>query len=730
MASRKKRVRSAPPPQPSHLRVSPNAAPVPAAVHQDHQSGDESTSKSVFQHLWSIPTVLLVLVLLIGFYVRIETLQVWRKMPQNTFFQDQPLLMESDGYYYLRIGRDLVRGLPETGIARPSFPPLLSVLTAAIARIPGTSFTWIGSLLAPMIGILAAFPVYFTGRRFGGPVVGLVAALATLLAPFYSYRTNFAYFSTDGLVVLLSMSACYFALRFGTAKSRIRYLDLAGWGVSYLLLLWAWGNTIANATLFCLPPFCVAVALFYRPQRKEAVVFFGALATAVAIAALLKGRQLLSGFRTLVELYVLPVNPKDDFFPTSGFSVSEIQRFPFAEFAHFASGNVLLLAASFAGLVLLIRRYPKELAIFAAPIILGFSSYFLGARFIIFLTPMMALGLGYLVHVIISRFGEKSKKVLAGVAAVLIGGMLYLAAVPRILFQPTVHPAVVAGMKLAGEKTPAEAILWALWDQGYPLQYWAERDVVAHGGAGILADLAVYNSLPLATNNFRLSANFMKFYEAHGADGMEQIYRAVGGDREKGFELIKEVLGAGPEQGKTILASVALSPEGAVKTTDEWLHYLFPSAGRPLYLFLDFTLTRTADIWYWSGTWRGRQEEGRHPLYMSFQGIRKENDELLSADGLQVNLATGEGTARGKAFRVGEFLIKENDKIVSHSYGVPGSHLEILAPMHFGAVMDEQIAESVFNVLFVRQEAPTRYFVPVALDAPFYQLWEVHGDAI
>ncbi len=739
MASRKKRLRGAPPLQVSHSRARPNAASEPPAGPNQNQAWNETSGKPGVFHIWSVSAVLLALVLAVGFYVRIETLQVWRTKPQQTFFQGQPMLFESDGYHYLRLGRDLIagtygktddkRGVPDHLVVRPLLPPLLSVLSAAVAKITGAAYTWIGALLAPMIGILVAFPVYFAGRRFGGPIAGLVAALATLLAPFYTYRTNFAFFRPDGLEVLLSVSACYFALRFGTIQSRKRYLDFAGWGVSYLLLLWAWGETIANGTLLCLPPFCVALALFYRPHRREAAVFFGLLASIITIAALLAGRQLLSGFQVLAGYTrFLFSGSGEDFFPTIGFDVSEMKRLPFTEFAHFASGNVLLLVASFVGLVLLIRKYPKELSIFVSPLIIGLSSYFRGVRFIIFLTPMMALGLGYLVHVVASQFTDKGRKAVGAIATVLIGVLLYHAAFPRTLLHPSVHPAVAAGMKLAGEKTPADAILWASWDQGYPLLYWADRATLADG-AIMSPGLSVYLWLPLATSNFRLSANFMKFYATHGMDGMERIYRAVGGDRKKGFALIKEVLGAGPEKGRTILASTALSPEGDLRTTDEWLNYLYPSTSRPLYLFLDYSLTRSAYTWYWAGTWQGRPEEGRHPAYESFQGIRQENDELLSEEGLRVNLTSGEGTARGKAFRVTELLIIDNDKIVRRSYGTPGSHLEILQPMQFGAVMDEQIAASVFNILFLRHEAPPRYFTPVALQSPFFQLWEVHGDA-
>ena len=83
--------------------------------------------------------------------------------------------------------------------------------------------------MSPVLGVLVAFPVYFIGSALGGPITRLIAALATLLAPFYSYRTNFAFFDTDGLLMTFCVSACLFALRVGTTQSCTRYWHLAGW---------------------------------------------------------------------------------------------------------------------------------------------------------------------------------------------------------------------------------------------------------------------------------------------------------------------------------------------------------------------------------------------------------------------------------------------------------------------------------------------------------------------
>jgi hypothetical protein len=61
-------------------------------------------------------------------------------------------------------------------------------------------------------------------------------------------------------------------------------------------------------------------------------------------------------------------------------------------------------------------------------------------------------------------------------------------------------------------------------------------------------------------------------------------------------------------------------------------------------------------------------------------------------------------------------------------YGRPsGYQFEVNADTGVGALADSAVASSLFNRLFLRQ-SPSRYFRPVDLGAPDYQLWEVRAD--
>ncbi len=53
---------------------------------------------------------------------------------------------------------------------------------------------------------------------------------------------------------------------------------------------------------------------------------------------------------------------------------------------------------------------------------------------------------------------------------------------------------------------------------------------------------------------------------------------------------------------------------------------------------------------------------------------------------------------------------------------------EYIESYRFGALCDNNISESVFNKLFIRHSYQEKYFKPIRLRAPYYQIWEVTGD--
>ena len=196
----------------------------------------------------------LFLILLIGFLVRFDDFRSWDQRPNQAFYQDKPLLSTFDGYFYLHLSRDILRGeydavdgkqIVPNGRARPIPPPLLSVLGAFVTKVTGASLDMVGTFLPAVLGVLLALPLYLLGCHFDGRVMGFTAAISSLFFPYYVYRSNVGWFDTDCMNVTFATLIVYCTLKFAINSGRTRYLYGLAALCSYMLFLWWWDQAFA-----------------------------------------------------------------------------------------------------------------------------------------------------------------------------------------------------------------------------------------------------------------------------------------------------------------------------------------------------------------------------------------------------------------------------------------------------------------------------------------------------
>ena len=406
-------------------------------------------------------------------------------------------------------------------------PPLISVLAAAIAGTTSASLSWIGALLPAILGPLLAIPMYLLGRYYGGSVMGLTSALVSVLYPFFIYRTNIGRFDTDCMNVALAAAAAYLFLRFGIETAKRRYLYFLGGVLVYVLFLWWWDQAPGAVTVVTAMPLVVALALFYRPGKSEAIGFYAALVLACVVFLIVKGPDApirIMNNLWVKYLYITKDAPGD--FPNIGITISEQSRPSLELLVSYTTNNTLAFVFALAGIVLLFGRRFKEALFLISLLALSLAAFFAN-RFLIFLTPMIAIGTGYSMSLLWS-FRERFVPVyiVCPVLAALLVWPLYTANKAHV--QWPVEPGPTArGMSTARENTPSDAVIWAWWDHGYALTYLARRATVddgsIHGG-----ERTVYAAIPLATDSYRLAANFMHFYVVRGIAGINRFYDAAG----------------------------------------------------------------------------------------------------------------------------------------------------------------------------------------------------------
>jgi hypothetical protein len=666
----------------------------------------------------------LLLVLLVGWYVRFEDLDEWEKQPQLFSYEGQPLLLNLDGHLYLRWARELIdgaytpvdelRAFPDEP-ARPSSSPLLSVLTSVAQRLSFAPLNRVALLLPALLGPLFALPLWRTARLLGGgPVMAGVTALSGVLSVQYVSRSRAGWFDTDCLVLTFSMAAVALFMGFALESGRRRYLQCAGGIAIYWLFLWWWDTTPAVVSVIALTPLAIALLFYYRSAAKQSLILGGALAASAVVLLVWQGfdfpsRVMRGLLRTSRFLSADDGGP----FPATGGSIDELLAPGWSEVVGNTTGSSLLFVAGLAGLGWLAWSARKHALFLALPVLLALSTFLLGARFTIFVAPVTALGLGFLVE----RIWTLGRKRYPRWMPLALAVMVALTAWPAFSAATRDHtvPAYIdrlAAIDAAAKLTPADAVVWTTWELGYPLMHYASRRTVADG-IYLEGERLAYVYRPLATDDPRRAANLIRFHVARGMEGMLRLHDAAGGPVE-GMRLIGSLMAAGPEDSRPLLEQRFGAGE-----VDGWVEFLFPRDAPPVYLLLHRRMAQALD-WYDYGTWDLERGSGTRAVYKPYLQVQERAGRIVGSDNLDLD------ALRGGALRVRDDRGNEVRSTLAGIAVHTGERFEWIRPTGYGALMTRDIAGSTFNRLFVRHESGG-WFRPVALRTPSFQLWEVVG---
>ena len=684
------------------------------------------------------------LIIVVGLVLRLNPLSDWAEHPELALYEGEPILTTFDGYYYLGLARDLLEGrytaVNENRIVpdypmRPQPVPLMSAVAAGVAGVTGWSLNWVAALLPAVLGILLALPVFAIGRFYGGAFMGLSAALLVLVSPYYVNRSSVGWFDTDCLLVTLLMTMIYCFLQFAVKETRSRYGYLAAGLTTYLLMMWWWDQTPQVVTVLASAALALATLFFYRPKASGEWWWFVAIVgVCMAVVLYWQGIGFPAGiFRSVAGNFLYISKSTGSLFPNTGASVGEQIQYPLFVVMKMTTGHPIILLLAVAGLLWLLVQKPKESLFLAIPVGLSVLALAFASRFLIYVAPVVALGIAYLATQV-WRMGSHSIALTfaapALVFAALIPGYQQILKIERF---PQENPSLIDGMVAAEKLTPENAVVWAWWDHGYPMAYWSRRGTINDGQVHS-GERSAYTALPLVSSSPRLSANFMQFFVARGISGVHEFYQAVGGKPEDSYELMLRILFDGPEKGRALLQSAMASFENPSKSVNEWLTFFYPEDGRPVYLYLDWRLTKIAYWWFWLGSWDIERQEGIHPFYRVALGVTSNDGVLKNRRGLVVDLEKGNAQLNNAVIPFLSFTNLEDDEQGTQFFqpgeGEEGAVVDYLPSKNLLVIAEPVIAHSVFNRLFTGQLGNNPYFEIVKDQMPAYRLLKVRGDQL
>ena len=635
------------------------------------------------------------------------------------------LLKNLDGYFYLRSARDLSnshyypideqRNAP-FGMPRREPAPALSRLIAGLSRAAELPLEWTAAVLPASLAIFIAIPVFLIGCKVASPYVGFGAALLAVVSPFYSHRTGIGWLDTDCLVVTLVLAITAALL---TATKRAHGIGQAALLVLATLLLvvffeW-WDQAPGVVLMIGGVQFGIAILLFSNHRLRDATL---SLLGLVVLGMFLAGPGQLSGYATELAskaIYVLKQSASAEW-PVIGNYVSEQSRFVFFETARMTAGSPVLFLLGVVGTALFMKHAGRQSLLLLLPLGLGLLSL-IAARFWIFLSPILALGIAYLAWLPWSATSPRVRRWrLIGAALYSIALFSFLVADAGTRYEQPIDPGTAQALEQIGNIVPRDAIVWSDWEKGYPIQYWSKRATLAdgalHGG-----ERSVYLYLPLASSDFGFAGRFMTFFAARGMAGPRAIREAVGGSTSAGLDALKAALT--PSREFTTTGTGALSQA-----------FLYPRQPRPIYLFLNLNSVENLHMNFMLGRWDPVSRTGAGSFSKLYTRVAPTATGDLLGPWIRVDMHTGIISEGQTQFALRQAIWHGED---------PSRKITVDFPHQNGLVLDywksdavafvfpEAVAESVFFQLYFRNQGQG-VFEKVDGDGLQWQLWRLLPD--
>lgn len=632
-----------------------------------------------------------------------------------------PLLTTADGYYYLRLASERLTDIyePQDELRaghsdRPEPAPLLVLLGTAANRLTGVNIDILAFYLPLVLAVLSVLAYVLWGPVAGGPAAGLVAALAGGFGVATFFRSTLGRFDTDALNVFFVLAVSYGLYRFAAMRRRPRWLFLAGATVM-LALFGLWWPQIAK---FSFVPFLATYALsVFLPTGRAERACKIALLVLCAAAAVIVLLDLSAWFPDPLSGYIHEASrvlefvskEEETFFPEVGRSIDELAPLSLLSAGEQIAGSLPVLLVGLAGAIWLAVRRPAVALFGLLPTLLLGAMAFFAQRFAIFLTPVHALGLGFLVAealpglAVARRLPLPARGLLAGVLAAGLLAQPAYACISREIRPSFIATEVNLGLYVQ-RGTPAGALVWNWWDAGYFLQYWAARRTFIDGGNQI--PLRNYLSFaPLASSDPEFARRWIKFFALTDINGFNLLKRRLG-SQEAAFALIHAVL-AKPENAEAALKAHGLTD------VERWKAFFLPQTDVYLCLTPSFIIK---SWWYAYGLWQPGQDLGEVPKTVVAD---KASTRLDLARGLLIK--DGRGVPVKTVIEAGA---EPKPKIRGTSQS-DGYVLIDFKPMGQYFLVEPELFDSLVCRLLFRQPETTPGFTAIAYHPLMGGVWKV-----
>ena len=490
----------------------------------------------------------------------------WASGIEQFSFDGELIMTTNDAFANAEGARDMIAGFHQPGDLSPygASIPTLAFLISKILPVSLNSITiYMSVFLAPLVAV----PIILIAREYKILGAGIIAALLACVLPGYYIRTLGGYFDSDMLNIVLPMLIIWALIRL-TQNGSQRNLILPA--VFMILYSW-WYPSSYSLNLAITGMFLFYTLIFDRRNEINYKVVILMLVAIINFDAYYGGNLIIVNYILLLKivliglLYFLMIKiPKSQskkflwilgvavaalFIAFGGLdpialrakayigkSVSETSVFYFygvrntvnevanadlGRFIMYSSGNIFIFICAMAGLVFMFIKFRSF--ILALPmLLLGLLAFIGGARFIMYITPMVAFGFAYFIYFILNYFEIRSwlknlmMALLACSAIVMSLDFIYKFRVSPVLLKNSIAP--LAELK---NKASREDYVLSWWDYGYLIRYYADVKTVADPGSRQLGEYAFLTAFSFNENQTS-SANMARLNVEYTEKGLNE----------------------------------------------------------------------------------------------------------------------------------------------------------------------------------------------------------------
>ncbi len=433
----------------------------------------------------------------ISTYKRFSQFDYWKKNREIFFAKDgKPLMTTLDAYHFLKSAKDFenISLLDYAKLSlfkepRAKRESLLPFLIAKVSTSTGNDFYSAGICLTNLLAGLFTIPLIIYFHRNALLSVGFSGALFGSFSIAYYSRSSTGRVDTDTLNMFFPFFVSLMIFLAGENRGKIKaylYSALAGFGM-FLHILWY------KKPGFVLPFFVVLMLYaFIKKFRWKEIAFCGLIFILFSHPVNFKDSfQSLwyfieeSGYIRFTSLAIAGISPVE--------TISELKKDPPMELLKLGINHKIFSVLAFIGFGWLCLYKRSSMIPLIPPVALGLLSFVGGKRFVMYLSPFLGLGLGFLIFMVfkglIEKFFKAKKNLLPEISAFLAILLFFFATASRItaynkIYYPSLSANIINSMLDLKSILPGDTYMFTWWDYGYALKEVGEFKVFHDGGTG------------------------------------------------------------------------------------------------------------------------------------------------------------------------------------------------------------------------------------------------------